>query len=175
MKNLFKKISSIMLVLVMVFSISATAFAQSPSTKKVDTNKAIYEITINNTTIQLKEGEKAQVPLTPINNSNSGIHTDAIFTGNAGTLNIWPSAGRVYYSLKMNISATSFSGFIQTTDLTSGFSGGLNPVSGFSDSVPTSNLSGHIYSASLTGKAYLNTVPVATCVPNYIVWTNYSA
>lgn len=172
MKNLLKKMSVIMLVLVMVFSISAIAFAQSPSTKKVDTSKATYEITIDNTTIKLKEGEKAQVPLISINNSNADIHTAQTFIGDAGKLDIWPSDGKVKYVITMYIPATSFSGYMQTTDLTSGLSGGLSPVSGFSGSVATSNLSGHQYSASLTGTAYFLSAPVANVMPNYITWIN---
>jgi len=75
---------------------------------------------------------------------------------------LWVSKGTVYYSIKLDIPATSFTGLMHITDLTSGFSG----------SVPTSNISGHKYSASLSGIAYLGPVPVAKTGNNYITWTN---
>lgn len=174
MKNLLKKMSSFMLVLVMVISMSATAFAKSPSAEKVDTNKGIYQVTIGDQTINLKEGERASIPLAPIedSNSNSGIQPSTVFTGDMGTLELWVSGGRVYYKIRLKVVATSFTGIMKVTDISSGLSGGLTPVSGFSGSVPTSNLSGHTYSASLTGIAYFGTKPVATCVPNNIYWKN---
>ena len=171
MKNLLVKMSRFILVLVTILSISATAFAHSPSTKEIDAN-TIYEVTIGDTTIELKEGEKAEIPLTSINNSNSDIQPETTFPGDAGTLDLWPSAGRVYYSITMHIPASSFSGIMTVTDLTSGLSGGRTPVVSFNGSVPTSNLSGHQYSASLSGAAFFGAELVATVVPNYITWIN---
>jgi len=174
MKNSLKKISTLLLALMMVFSMSTAVFAQSTTNKKIDTKTSTYEVTIGNKTLTLKEGEKAEVPLTSINNSdsNSEIEPNAVFIGDAGTLDIWPYSGRVYYDITMNVSATSFSGMMRVTDLTSGLSGGTTPVTGFNGSVSTSNLSGHRYSASLTGEAYLLGLPVANVVPNWITWVN---
>lgn len=178
MKNLFKKMSSIMLVLMMAFSISATSFAESPSTKKVNTKKATYEVTIGDKTITLEEGQKAQIPLIPIDNDkdkgkgkSGDVNADYTFVGDCGTLDLWASGGRVYYVIDMIWPATSFSGLMSVTDLTTGLSGGYTAVSGFSGSVATSNLSGHKYSASLSGQAFLFGVPVASVMPNYIYWT----
>ena len=72
----------------------------------------------------------------------------------------------------MYVAATGFTGLMDVTDISSGLSGGRNPVSGFSGSVPTSNISGHRYSASLTGMTTLLGIPVAHTVPNYITWIN---
>lgn len=171
MKNLLRKMSSITLSLVMVLSISLTAFAQSPSTNKVDT-EATYEVKIGDTTLTLKEGEKAKVPLNTISDTDSGIQPNVIFVGDAGTLDIWPGGGKVHYTITMTIPATSFSGRMSIMDLTYGLSGGNAPVTGFSGAVNHSNYYLHRYSASLDGTAYYLGNPVATVAPNYITWIN---
>jgi hypothetical protein len=166
LKKLAKKIFIIVLMLVTLFSTSVTALAQKDPVKMVNT----YELTYK-TAIELKEGEKAQIPLTLIKD-NSAILPNENFIGDVGVLSLWVSKGTVYYSIKLDIPATSFTGLMHITDLTSGFGGGYTPVSGFSGSVPTSNISGHKYSASLSGIAYLGPVPVAKTGNNYITWIN---
>ncbi|HVJ50672.1 hypothetical protein [Desulfitobacterium sp.] len=173
MKSLLKKLSSIMIALVMVFSISAPAFAQSPSTEKVDTNKATYEITIGDTTLELTEGEKAAIPLERISNSNSsGIQPLQAFPGDAGTLYLWADAGTLYYNISLTVTATSFAGLLSVTDLTSGFSGGNTPINKFVGSISTSNISGHTYGATMSGYAYFLGSIVARVKDNYYIWDN---
>ncbi|MHB1629549.1 MAG: hypothetical protein ACYCVB_14475 [Bacilli bacterium] len=163
--------SSIIGTLLVMSTVPATTFAQSSSKTTTGTNPTTYEVTIGSQTVTLKAGQKAEEPLTTVNSSGgSGIQSNVVFPGNKGTLSLWPQNGRVYYDVTLNVPATSFSGLMSVTDLTSGLSGGLTPVSGFSGNVPTSNLSGHTYGASLSGKAYLLGIPVASTVPNYIVW-----
>lgn len=170
MKSLIKKLSSIIIALIMVFSMATSAFAQSPS--KVDTSKATYEITIGNTTLELTEGQKAEIPLELIKNSNSGIQPQQAFPGPAGTLYLWADAGRLYYNISMSITATSFAGLLSVTDLTSGFSGGYVPISDFTGSIATSNISGHKYGARMSGYAYFGMRKVASVADNYYIWTN---
>lgn len=172
--KLIKKLSGIMIALVMVFTISAPVFAQSSSTEKIDTNKATtYEITIGETTLELTEGEKAAIALELISDSNSDIQPQQAFPGDAGTLYLWADAGRLYYNVSLNVLATSFEGLLSVTDITSGFSGGYTPVSGFTGSIATSNISGHKYGATMvTGIAYFFKEPVAKVVDNYYIWQN---
>lgn len=159
--------SSIMLALVMVFSMSATAFAQSP---KVDTDKATYELTIGNTKMTLKEGERAKIPLIGVDNSEGGVHTDQVFVGDKGTLELWAEAQHINYKVTMSIPATGFTGLMEVTDLTTGFSGGRDQVEGFSGYGYAANLKGHTYSASLNGTATLLGVVVAKTVPNLYIY-----
>lgn len=169
MKSLLKKLSSIMITLVMVFSISAPTFAQSPSPSPSPYN---YEITIGDKTIELTEGEKAAISLELISDSNSKIQPQQAFPGAAGTLYLWADAGTLRYNVSMNVAATSFQGLLSVTDLTSGFSGGNTPVSGFIGSIPTSNIIGHRYGASMNGVAYYLLKPIAKVTDNYYIWTN---
>lgn len=163
MNKKFKVLVGLASALIMALSLNITSFAQALQI----TDSPTYKITIGNTTKEIKEGEHLQVPMQKINN---GFHVDEVFTGDAGTLTIYASGGRVYWDIALVVPATSFVGTINTMDLTSGFSGGYTSVYTFSGSIATSNYSGHLYSASINGTAYFLTDPVAKTMPNYIVW-----
>lgn len=102
----------------------------------------------------------------------AGVAPQGVYPSNAGVLTVWGSKGKFYWSVLMYRPASNFVGTVNTTDLTSGFSGGYVKVHAFSGYVTTSNRKGHVYSGVITGTAYLGSTPVAKTVPNYTVWQN---
>jgi hypothetical protein len=76
----------------------------------------------------------------------------------------------VNWSIALAIPATSFSGLLRITDISSGFNISNGAVSGFSGSVPYTASKGHMYSSSLNGAAFFLGITVAKTAYNYIIW-----
>lgn len=168
-----KKFLSLALSLIMALSISVPAFAASPE----EDIPQSYSLSIDGDVITFEEGEKVSIPLQLTDKgkellaeANGGIQPYESFTGDAGVLTVWGEGTRFYWYIAMTIPATSFSGTVSGTDLTTGFSSGYTPVSGFSGSCAVGHSTGHQYGASITGTAYLLTEPVAETVSNWIYW-----
>lgn len=167
-----KRILTLVMSLVMVFSLSVSAFAASPDT---DTPKS-YTINIDGQVITFDEGETVSVPLT-LTEEGKQLLAEAdmprpyvAFPGDAGVLNVWGEGTRFHWSIVMSIPATSFSGEVSGVDLNSGFSSGTAAVSGFSGSCAVGHIIGHQYGASISGTAFNGLVPVAKTVSNWIYW-----
>lgn len=161
-----KKLMSGLLSLFLVLSLCLTASAESSVGVQ---QKPTYSIGAKLSTIKLVEGETTEVPLKLISKEGV-IHPDQAFTYDAGTLYLTPGDTRVYYRVELTVPANSFIGTLNITNLTSGFSEGLNPIAGFSGSVRYSARVGNQYSASITGVASLDGVTVAETGWNYITW-----
>lgn len=167
MKKLISKFTTLILSSLLVFTSMGISFAD----EKND-NKSIYEVEVGNSLVEVKEGEKIELPLVEINNSNSEISTYENFPGNAGVLALWANKGKVYYRITMTRPATSFRGQMGIANLTDGSRGSYTSVSGFSGSVSYYRKKGHRYRASMDGTAYLYGSPVARVVSNGIVFTD---
>lgn len=170
-----KKFLSVIISLVMVFAISVPAFAASPE----DNIPQSYALNIDGEVITFEEGEKVIIPLELteegkeiLADSTGGVqpYGAVSFPGDAGVLTVWGEGTRFYWSIAMAVPATSFTGFVSGTDLTTGFSSGTAAVSGFSGSCAVGHSSGHQYGATISGTAFLLTVPVAKTVSNWIYW-----
>lgn len=166
-----KKILSLALALIMTMALAVPAFAASPDEEVPQS----YTLNIDGEIVTLKEGEVVSIPLQLTDAgkellAESGVQTYLSFPGDAGVLNIWGSGTRFYWSIEMAVPATSFAGSVTATNLTTGFSSGTAAVSGFSGNCSVGTASGHHYGASISGVAYLLTVPVAKTVTNYVHW-----
>ncbi len=175
MKNLKIKLLTLGILITVLMS-STPAFAATTKTNVASSTSSISETLNQKTTIDLsnlKDGEKVKVPLVSTKTTQPGtIQPDTYFPGNIGYVCIWRSGNKVYYEVEVGIPATSFNGSINITDLSSGLSAGVDFVDEFSGSVRFSNYTGHRYSASIYGHAYLGPVSVATTVPNWITWVS---
>lgn len=173
-KNYWKKIVSMTCAIIMTLSMSITALAAEPTKQTTSPNQ--YQITVGDTTVTLKEGQKAVFgmdTLTDSSTTNGQISTFAssqIVTGNAGTLTVWGNGAYFYWNIAMTIPATSFMGAVTLSDVTSGLSCGTAIAIGFSGKCATRGLSGHTYSGSISGTAYFGTVAVAVTGPNRVTW-----
>lgn len=165
--NMLKK-RSLSILFTMIIMISMTVVSFADDKKEPNEPTKVYEVIVDGKKIELEEGETTNIPLTSINNEN--LETYADFPGDAGLLKLWVSGDRVKYNIKMYVPANSFKGYISIANLNTGFLGGNNSVSGFSGSVKYKRISGHRYRASLSGRAYLGTKPVAKPVNNGIVF-----
>lgn len=168
-----KKFLSLALSLIMALSISVPAFAASPE----EDIPQSYSLSIDGEVITFEEGEKVSIPLQLTDKgkellaeANGSIQSYQSVAGDAGVLTVWGTGTRFCWYISMTIPATSFSGTISGSDLTSGFSIGYAPVSGFSGSCVVGHSTGHMYGASITGTAYLLTEPVAKTASNWIRW-----
>ncbi len=131
---------------------------------------AEYELQVGDETVYLAEGESATFPLYPVNPPPGEAGTFGTWRGNWGTLTTSGGGGRFYWSIEMKLPATYFSGTATVTNLTSGMSSGRANVSGFSGSTTYTLRSGHNYSGTLDGTAFLAGVPVASTMPNRTNW-----
>lgn len=59
---------------------------------------------------------------------------------------------------------------ISSVDLSSGFSSGIVDISGFIGSKYCARITGHTYSATLTGTAYDGILPVARSIGARVSW-----
>ncbi|MED3832522.1 hypothetical protein [Peribacillus frigoritolerans] len=133
-----------------------------------------YTFSVDLSEIKLAEGEVASIPLVlvPTNLDNNLIQPTLAFPGPGGILNLWAEGSKVRYKITMSIPATSFTGTMLITNLTSGLSSGRTSVSGFSGSVSYRALYNNRYSAQLTGSATFLGKVVSYTVPNYITWVS---
>lgn len=165
-----KKFIISLLTILMVMTISSTALAKDiekfNGSNSFSTNLPIVEF-------ELKEGEVVDIPLVlnPVNKGNL-IQPLVDFTGDAGVLSLSAVGNKVEYKISMSRPATSFTGTMSITNLTSGLSDGRTSVTTFSGSVPYSARYNNRYSATLTGTAFFFGDPVANVVPNYITWVS---
>lgn len=183
MKKTLQIVTGVISSMALMASVPLTTFAST-----TNPSQGGIVVTIGSTTVHLDQGQKAEIPFilttppTTTTSTSSGSGTsstgstnvaspDVNFTGNAGTLSLWPENGRIYWNIVMDFPVTSFSGMLSVSDLTSGLSSGSWPVTTFSGNDPYGAKSGHQYGASLTGAAYIGPVAVAWTNPNYIVWT----
>jgi hypothetical protein len=166
----WKRLFSLVCAFAMIFSLNATAFAAE--LPKTDT-KQQYEITVGDEVITLEEGEVVEIPMTLIENDESGIQPSSssqTIVGNAGTLKVWGSGHYLNWSIVMTVPVTHFVGTVSSTDITSGLSAGTTAVTGFSGKCYCARISGHTYVAHLDGIAYLGTVAVAKTGFNTVSW-----
>lgn len=164
-----KKFFTLILALLLSLSFGITSFAAELPNEK-NTNK--YEIAVNDELIILEEGEVAEFPMVLIEN-DLGIKPYASSdtqVGDAGVLKIWGSGNYLYWNILLIVPATGFSGYVTSTNLTTGQSSGRTLVGGFSGSCYCAKISGHTYSGHLDGTAYLGTVAVAKTNFNTITW-----
>lgn len=164
----WKKLLSFICTAIMVLSMNVTAFAANTSRPQQ------YQISVNNEALTLEEGEVAEIPLIMLNsNTEAGISPCAssdTVVGDAGVLKVWGSGHYLYWSIALTIPATSFSGSVSSTDISSGLSAGTTYVSGFTGQCYCARISGHTYAAHLDGIAYLGTTAVAKTLFNTITW-----
>jgi len=131
-----------------------------------------YEITVGDKVVTLEEGEKVVLDMELIDSPYAVLSraSSQTINGSAGRLSVWGSGKYFYWSMLMWFPATHFTGTVSLMDLTSGLSGGSPKVSGFTGSCPTRGLSGHTYSGSLSGTAWVGTQAIARPCTNYITW-----
>lgn len=166
----WKRLFSLVCAFAMIFSLNTTAFAAE--LPKTDT-KQQYEITVGDEAITLEEGEVVEIPMTLIENDESGIQPSSssqTIVGNAGTLKVWGNGHYLNWSIVMTVPVTHFIGTVSSTDITSGLSAGTSGVTGFSGKCYCARISGHTYVAHLDGVAYLGTVAVAKTGFNTVSW-----
>lgn len=95
----WKRLFSLVCAFAMIFSLNTTAFAAE--LPKTDT-KQQYEITVGDEAITLEEGEVVEIPMTLIENDESGIQPSSssqTIVGNAGTLKVWGSGHYLNWSI----------------------------------------------------------------------------
>ncbi|MFC3296715.1 hypothetical protein [Clavibacter michiganensis] len=131
----------------------------------------LYNVTVGSATTTLHEGESVTYRMTSIAGTSGTISSDVVYPGDSGTITVTANRGVYHYAVDMSVPATNFAGRFSVTDLTSGFGGGSTPVLFFEGDVPTSRLTGHLYSGTLTGEAFFAGVPVATTGPNNTLYT----
>lgn len=164
MKKWNKILSVVCAVVIAVTTNITTLAAPNTSPQK-------YEITVGNSAVSFNEGEKivfgmeAVESATPL--TRAGSQT---VTGNVGTLTVWGSGSYFYWDIKLTVPASSFVGFVDATDITSGFSCGLTSISGFGGKCMCVSIRGHIYRATLFGTAYLGFIKVAKAGWNSVSW-----
>jgi hypothetical protein len=167
MNKKFRKLLCVALCFVTMLSVNTIAFAAEA--KETPNAPVMYEITVGETTRLVAEGEKVSFSMESLS-----IRTNAdeeIIEGDAGTLTVWGSGKYFYWEIDMSIPATSFSGYVSGTNLTTGASVAGGDVTGFSGSYAIASVVGNRYSASLSGTAYLGPIAVAKTGYNSVTWT----
>lgn len=155
------------------FAVEASQPATEPTNGATTAEQHVeaeYHLQVGDQVIILAEGEKATFPLAPVDPETGEVDTQGTWTGDWGTLTTWGGGGRFHWEIAMSRPATNFAGNARITNITSGLSAGRTAVTGFAGSARYTALSGHIYSGSIDGTAYLAGVPVATTMFNSTQW-----
>lgn len=161
-----KRILTLVMSVIMLFSLSSTSFADS---QKSDTSNEDVIFLVGEQAIPLKVGESVTIPFVPIQTKGT-IQPAEVFPGDGGTLTLTATGTSVNWSIALTVPANAFTGILRITDINAGFNISNGAVSGFSGFVPYTAIKGHMYSASLDGVATLLGVPVAKTTYNYILW-----
>lgn len=132
---------------------------------------------LQNALIGLKEGESITVPLRikALNNSGQDQISTSLGTvidmGNAGTVTFSRSSDSINYFMNITKFYTSVSATGEIMDVYSGQSQGTYPITSSRGSVPYTALSGHQFSFSFNGYAYLFGSPVVSLYAQ-VFWMN---
>jgi hypothetical protein len=156
---------AMMLSLLSVGAVTPAAMADESPTSN------LYDVTVGNATTTLREGESVTYRMTSVSGTSGVISSDVVYRGDTGTITVTANRGVYHHAVDMSVPATNFVGKFSVTDLTSGFGGGSTPALLFEGDVPTSRLTGHLHSGTLTGEAFFAGLPVATTGPNNTLYT----
>lgn len=154
---------------ILPFVLAGSVIASSMSCPALAATKANVN-TATNKEIVIHPGEVAKIPIII---KQVGIHTDAVFPGASGEVEVTVNGSQVNYWITMYTPANSFTGHMNIQDTTTGFNAGFAMLDKFHDSVKYSSFSNHKYSASMGGYAYLDGEMVAYVTPGVnITWTD---
>lgn len=159
-----KKLSGLFLALAMVLSLNLTVFAAEPESIERQT----YQVEVDGEVYTVTDDAVIEIPMESLAPSTRASSDTVV--GDVGTLTVRGSGHYVYWTIVMTKPATSFSGTVSSTDITSGLSSGTATISGFSGKVYAARISGHTYTATLSGVAYNGIIPVAKTGSNRVTW-----
>ena len=156
---------AMMLSLLSIGAVTPSAMADESPTSNP------YDVTVGNATTALREGESVTYRMASVSGASGVISSDVVYRGDTGTLTVTADRGVYHHAVDMSVPATNSVGKFSVTDLTSGFGGGSTPALLFEGDVPTSRLTGHLHSGTLTGEAFFAGLPVATTGPDNTLCT----